>query len=188
MFDYPIGAEAELRILEESHAHALSSLTNANWASLRQWLPGVDRMRTVDQTLEFIRVGLNQYANNDGFQCGIWSKGQLAGTIGYHFFDWNNRRTSLVYWLGAKHRGKGLMTSAVRALTHYAFIEVALHRVEIRCATQNERSNAVPKRLGFTYEGISRETEWLYNRYVDHNVYSMLRHEWLNKQRFKKGE
>lgn len=179
MFCYPIGEEAELRILEEDHAAPLFELTNANRASLRMWLPWVERTRNIDHTLQFIRHELKQYTMNNGFQCGIWFKGKLAGTIGYHFFDWNNRRTSLGYWLGAEYRGQGLMTKAVKALTDYALLEKALHRVEIRCAVQNKASCAIPERLGYTHEGVHRETEWLYDRYVDHNVYAMLRHEWL---------
>lgn len=183
MFDYPIGDGAELGILEENHAEALFQLTNANRASLRQWLPWVDHARTVDDTRKFIQSGLKQYRDDNGFQCGIWYRGELAGTIGYHFFDWFNRRTSLGYWLGAAYRGRGIMTKAVQALTRYAFEEVALHRVEIRCAVQNKSSRAIPERLGFTHEGVIRETEWLHDRFVDHIVYGMLRVEWLNQNR-----
>jgi ribosomal-protein-serine acetyltransferase len=179
VFHYPIDSKTELRLLQEKHAHALFELTNANRASLRQWLPWVDRTHTVEHTLQFIRSGLQQYAENNGFQCGIWHCGELVGSIGYHFFDWYNRRTSLGYWLGEKYRGQGLMTKAVKALTDYAFNELTLHRIEIRCAVQNRASCAIPERLGFTLEGVCRETEWLYDRYVDHNLYSMLRQEWI---------
>lgn len=180
MFYFPIGEGAELRILEERHAKALFALTNANRSSLREWLPWVDDTQSVNETLQFIRAGLKQYANNDGFQCGIWFRGQLAGAVGYHLFDWRNRRTSIGYWLGEQYRGRGLMTEAVRALTDYALTELQLNRVEIRCATGNKKSRAVPERLNFTHEGVVRETEWLYNRFVDHDVYGMLREEWTS--------
>lgn len=173
----------ELKILEEDQASLLFNLMNANRASLRKWLPWVDQTHTVDDTLRFIRTGLQQFANNDGMQCGIWSEGELAGAIGYHFFDWHNRRTSLGYWLGARYRGQGLMTHAVQAMTQFAFEEQMLHRVEIRCATKNKSSCAIPERLGFTLEGTLRETEWLHDRYVDHHMYSMLRKDWLGMKK-----
>ena len=53
-----------------------------------------------------------------------------------------------------------------------------MNRVTIQCATENTRSRAIPERLGFTFEGIVRETEWLYDRYVDHALYGLLRSEY----------
>jgi len=53
---------------------------------------------------------------------------------------------------------------------------------------ENKKSRAIPKRLGFKEEGIIRQTEWLYDRFVDHVVYGMLIDEWqsLYKQQDRK--
>jgi ribosomal-protein-serine acetyltransferase len=32
--------------------------------------------------------------------------------------------------------------------------------------------------LGFRFEGVAREAEWIYGRKVDHAVYAMLASEW----------
>ena len=53
-----------------------------------------------------------------------------------------------------------------------------MNRVEIHCAAENTRSCAIPKRLGFTQEGILRDAQWLYDRYVDMVVYGLLAREW----------
>ncbi len=74
------------------------------------------------------------------------------------------------------------MTRACRALVDYAFAKLQLNRVEIRCATGNLRSQAIPERLGFTREGTLREGEWLYDHFVDLIVYSMLAREWPNER------
>jgi ribosomal-protein-serine acetyltransferase len=42
----------------------------------------------------------------------------------------------------------------------------------------NHRSASVTKRLGFTQEGVRRQGEWLYDRFVDLNVHGMLRSTW----------
>jgi ribosomal-protein-serine acetyltransferase len=60
----------------------------------------------------------------------------------------------------------------------YAFSGLKLNRVEIACATENKKSQAIPKRLGFTEEGIARQAEWLYDHYVDHIVYGLLASDW----------
>lgn len=49
--------------------------------------------------------------------------------------------------------------------------------VVIAAATGNQRSRAVPERLGFKFEGMLRECEELYGTFVDHAVYSQLRAE-----------
>lgn len=183
MFYYPVAEGIELRLLEERHARSLFDLTDANRESLRKWLTWVDKMQDAQDTLHYIQTGLKQFAHNDGLQCGVWFRGELAGSAGYHLFDWQNRRTMIGYWLGEQYRGRGIMTQAVRVLTDYALTELQLNRVEIRCATSNDKSRAIPERLGFKHEGIIRETQWLHDRFVDHHIYGMLNEEW----EYKKG-
>ncbi len=89
-----------------------------------------------------------------------------------------NRSASIGYWLDAAFEGRGIATRCCRAMLDYAFGEMAMHRVEIRCATHNERSCAIPARLGFTREGVLREAEWVHDGYHDLVVWSMLSGEW----------
>jgi ribosomal-protein-serine acetyltransferase len=44
------------------------------------------------------------------------------------------------------------------------------------------KSRALPKRLGFTEEGIIREAEWLYDHYEDHVVYGLLKKEYTDRE------
>jgi ribosomal-protein-serine acetyltransferase len=76
------------------------------------------------------------------------------------------------------------MTRAVRALLAMAFDGLALERIEIRCAAGNVRSQAIPKRLGFTYEGTLRSAQRLHGRSVDLRIYGLLREEWLRLRPF----
>jgi ribosomal-protein-serine acetyltransferase len=178
MFSYPLNPDAELRLLEARHAGELFDLTARNRGFLRQWLPWLDSVQTVDDTRNFIKDALQQFADNEGFQAGIWYKSELAGVIGHHKIDWFNRQVEIGYWLGAEFQGKGLMTRACRALVDHAFKDLRLNRVQIRCAIGNTRSCAIPERLAFTREGIIAQGEWLYDHYVDLVVYGMLASEW----------
>ncbi len=70
------------------------------------------------------------------------------------------------------------MTEAVRALVEHAFGEWQLNRVEIRVAVGNERSAAIPERLGFVREGVLRQAERHADGFKDNVVYSALASEW----------
>lgn len=165
-------------MLNESQAQLLFELIDANRQHLRRWLPWVDKQVSSEESKLFIRRSLQQIAENNGFQCAIWHKKRLAGVIGYHAINWPNRRTSIGYWLGQEFIGKGIMTMACRALTHYALVDMKLNRVEIACAVENRKSCAIPERLGYTLEGTLREGEWLYDHFVDHHLYGMLASDW----------
>ncbi|MBR7795066.1 MAG: GNAT family N-acetyltransferase [Bacillota bacterium] len=175
MFYHQLSPEAGLQLLEHRHANQLFYLTDQSRNHLRKWLPWIDQTQTVEHSLAFIDSALKQFSNNTGLHLGIWYKGELAGVIGLHHIDWGNRSTSIGYWLGEKFQGKGLITSACKAIINYCFLELQLNRIEVRVATKNIRSAAIPQRLGFHREGQLRKAEWLYDTYVDHYVYSLIK-------------
>jgi ribosomal-protein-serine acetyltransferase len=113
----------------------------------------------------------------------IWYRGEIAGQIGYNYFDWNDRRTEIGYWLGASFQGKGLITKSCRVLINYAFNELNLNRVEIRCGVENKKSRKIPENLGFREEGIVRQAEWLHDHFIDLVIYGMLANEWRDKNK-----
>ncbi len=164
--------------LELRHAEELFALTDHNRDYLRRWLPWLDAIRVVEDTRSFIRATLAQTRDNRGFQAAIVSGGRVTGVIGHHQIDWRNRATAMGYWLGEEYQGQGLVTAACRRLVDHGFGVMGLHRIEIRCAIENHRSRAVPRRLGFGLEGQLREAEWLYDHWVDHVLYAGLATDW----------
>jgi ribosomal-protein-serine acetyltransferase len=170
--------EYRLHILEEAHAADLFKLVDHNRAHLRKWLPWVDGTKNVDDSLAFIRMSLDECVQDKALHLGIWKADQLIGIIGFHVFDWKNKKTSLGYWLDESHQGSGAMTACCRTLVDFAFNALSVNRVEIRCAVKNARSITIAERLGFIREGIARQAEWLYDHFVDHVVYSMLLSDW----------
>lgn len=178
MFRLKVAPGIQLKLLETADARPLFVLVERNRAKLREWLPWVDQTRSAEDIRLFIMRVLEQYHSNLGPQAGVWVDGVLSGTVGYHPIDWSNRNCSLGYWLDAAHEGKGVITRCCAALADYAFDELKLHRLEIRCGTGNLRSCAIPQRLGFTREGVAEEAEWVNDRWVDLVVWSMLDNNW----------
>src|SRR5580692_11234676 len=165
MFCAPVRPGLELRLLEERHSGTVFALANRERHRLRQWLPWVDATKSEEDILAFIRRSLEQLAGNNGFAAGIWEHGQFVGVIGLHPIDWNNRRVELGYWVGSEFEGRGIITDACRAIMKHLFAELELNRVEIHCASANVKSGNVPRRLGFTHEGVRREMQLLHGQY-----------------------
>jgi|SRR5215469_17289547 len=63
---------------------------------------------------------------------------------------------SVGYWLAPEARGRGVATHAVRLLARWAFAELGLARLELTCSPDNEASQRVAERCGFTREGLLR--------------------------------
>jgi ribosomal-protein-serine acetyltransferase len=171
-----IGEGAHLRPLVRSDAEELHRLIESNRSHLSPWLPWAAG-QAFEHTVDFIGRTREQLAANDGFQAALVTDGELAGVIGYHGVDWDNRRTSIGYWLSEERQGRGTMTAAVRLLTEHALSVWELNRVEIRAAVDNRRSRAIPERLGFREEATMRRVERVGDRQLDCVVYSMVPNE-----------
>lgn len=179
MFYYQVNDDIQLRVLENKNAKELYKLIDNNRLYLREWLPWVGATTNVDAIKSFIKSSRKQLTDNNGFQAGIYYKGEITGSIGLHGIDWNNKKTTIGYWLAEGYQGQGIMTQSCRAIINYVIKDLGLNRVEIRAAEFNKKSRAVPERLGFKLEGTVRQSEWLYDHYVNHAVYGILAEEWI---------
>ena len=179
MFSHTIDNLTELRPIEPHHAAELNALVARNFDHLHEWSNWLkDRERPVELTGQWILQNRARHGAGEGYEIGIWHDGRMAGQIGFNFFDRENRRTEIGYWLGKEFEGKGIVTRSCVAMVEYAFGELNLNRVEIKCGTGNIKSRAIPEKLGFRNEGIARQTEWLHDRFIDLVVYAMLAEEW----------
>jgi ribosomal-protein-serine acetyltransferase len=179
MFRTLIRERTELALIEHRHARELFDLIEANRAHLRTWMNWVDQRRTQAEVANYIATSLKQFALNLGVHVGIWDKGKLCGMINCAPIEWPNQASYLEYWLGAASEGKGIMTASCGAMVKYAFETLGLHRLTIRCAAENRRSRAIPEKLGFTLEGVSRDAEWLHDHFVNHAVYGLVKGDTL---------
>jgi ribosomal-protein-serine acetyltransferase len=168
----------ELRPARMEHADALFAAVERNRDRLRQWLPWVVDGYSIESTRRFLADCERENAAKASLTTVIWSKGEICGAIGLHRIEMRHRSTSIGYWIDAACEGQGIVTNACRAIVDEGFRSYGLHRIEIRCATGNRRSGAIPQRLGFVEEGVLREAEWLYDRWVDLRVFSMLEQHW----------
>jgi ribosomal-protein-serine acetyltransferase len=175
MITIPVDNGLRLVQLQPDDAEELFLLTDSNRAHLRRWLPWLDRTRVVSATEAFIDFTLREAVAGTGLHFGIFEQTLLVGVCGFNRIDTINRFGSIGYYLGAEVQGRGVMTRCVAALSRHGFESMNLHRQVIACATENTASAAVAERCGFTFEGVARDAEWLYDHYLSHRIYARLK-------------
>ena len=176
-----IAIDADLRLVPRHAGDSaeLFALVDANRAALREWLGWVDATRTVQDVRRYARYAEAQFESRAGFDYAIRYRSRAAGAIGLHALDWSNRSAQVGYWLAPAERGRGTMSRACAAIVTYAFRDLLLHRVEIRCAVENQRSRAVAERLGFRFEGTLAGAHVLQGTFHDIALYAITAPRWL---------
>lgn len=181
MFTLKVNEHIILRILSARDASRLFQITDESRAYLRKWLPWVDDTKSPDDSFSFIKSSLQLYNKQTAVTLGIFYQDTLVGVVGYNKVDYRNKIGSIGYWLAENYQGNGIMTASVRTLIDYGFERLKLNRVDIHAAVENYPSRHIAEHLGFQCEGQIRQAEWLYDHYVDHKIYGLLRSEWENQ-------
>lgn len=78
------------------------------------------------------------------------------------------------YKLDQDEVNKGLMTEAVAKMIDITFNELKLHRIEANIMPRNKPSKKVVQKMGFEYEGLSKEYLKINSIWEDHEHYAIL--------------
>ncbi len=176
MPEFQINDQLRLRQIGLSDAEEMFNTIERDREYLRKWLPFVDWTRTVSDSEYFINSLHSGGPHPPEVVFTIRFERIFAGLIGFKNTDMVNRKSELGYWLSESFQKKGIMTSSVKALVDYAFDQVGINRIQIRCATGNIPSKRIPQRLGFKLEGVERDGEILSDgSFADLEVYSLVK-------------
>lgn len=168
-----------LKQLELSDAADIFETIDSQRDYLRVWLPFVDLTKGMEDSVQYIKSVNDAPEESRNLVLTIRYKKKFVGLIGFKDTDKSNKKTEIGYWLSENYQRKGIVTESVKALVSYAFSEMEMNRIQIKCAVGNFRSKNIPKRLGFTFEGVERDGEQLVGGvFTDIEVYSLLRWEW----------
>jgi ribosomal-protein-alanine N-acetyltransferase len=169
------------RLLPE-HAQELLELRIRN----RQYLQPFEPIRdasyfTAEGQEKDILTGMGDKDQATSVSFGIFLKetDELAGRValtGIARGPFQN--ANLGYFIGQEHRGKGLMTEAVRLCVGYAFEEMGLHRVQAGVMPRNRPSLRVLEKVGFRREGLAKRYLQIHGVWEDHELFAMTREDW----------
>ena len=178
MKEFRVDAFTRLRELTGEDAGALYALVDGNRNYLRQWLPWVDRQQGSQDSAQFIEGARRDNQAGIALTLGIEHQGDIAGVVAFHEFDSDNSQTSMGFWISSSHQGKGIVSSSCKRLIEHAFTDLGLNRVVMKIAEGNLRSRRVAERLGLACEETSRQSEWLYDHYVNQVIYAITADQW----------
>lgn len=164
------GPRLTLRRLQSSDAETVFAVAEPDRDWLQPWLPWADEPK-LETTRAYLESSERNFEAGTQAHYGIWEAGEYLGNVGVQGVV--EHRGEIGYWLAKRATGAGRMTEAVAALQS-ALFEVGLRRIEILCAVGNLPSNAVPKRLGYTLDGVLRDRIELYGAFHDANLWSRL--------------
>lgn len=145
--------------------------------------------RTLEDVQKFVQMFLDQQTAQPRikFQLAVTLKAnnQLIGNCGIRMDSADARQADIGYELAPPHWGQGYATEAARALVHFGFTELHLHRIWSWCIAENLASAHVLEKLGLRLEGRMRESEYFKGRYWDTLAFSMLDNEWRAQENLR---
>ncbi len=170
-----------LKQIEMIDANDMFTTIDTQRNYLGTWLPFVSYTKSIENTKDFINKIENTPDEEKEYIFVIKYSSEFAGLIGFKATDKLNKKSEIGYWLSESFQKKGIITQSVKSLIDFAFNELEINRIQIKCAVANIPSRSIPIRLGFEFEGIERDGELLSdNLFTDIEVYSLLRSDVRN--------
>lgn len=132
---------------------------------------------TAHEALEWIRRQRGRHAEGAGLSFAIADarSGTAVGAVGLWLANLAAGRATAGYSIAPRHRGRGLATDALRAVTAFAWTIPALHRVELYIEPWNTGSIHVAEAAGYQREGLLRSHQEIGGTRRDMLLYAAIR-------------
>ena len=125
---------------------------------------------------KYAETGL--WTNDFGTMLITDKNNRIVGEINYFKGLWYMPGYEVGYQIyRAEDRGKGYLTEALRIFTAYLFESKSINRLEIETSVGNVASRKVAEKCGFKYEGLKRQAIYSKGRYLDIELFSLIREE-----------
>lgn len=160
-------ADAPFLLALFSDARFMQYGTTPPWQSMDEAHAMIERDVKAMASGERIRLGIERTEDQT-----------LLGLCTLFNLNEQCRMAEIGYGLASGTWGKGYMNEALGALLEYGFSELKLNRVEADIDPRNIDSAKSLERIGFTKEGLLRESCIVNGVLTDSARYGLLRREW----------
>lgn len=139
-----------------------------------------DAHRSIGDSRAYLRYMMRRYHAREPASWGIEHRetGRVIGTIGFMWIQDENAAAEVGYSLAREYWNRGYMTEALKAVIRYGFDGLNLNRIEAQHETANPASGAVMRKCGMVHEGTLRSRLFNKGRYVDVELYAILRKDY----------
>jgi len=103
--------------------------------------------------------------------------GEIIGLCGLKYINWVYRSAEFAIFIQNNSMNNGYGSDALRTLIKYGFEDLNLNRIWCEVYSNND-ALGIYKHIGFTEEGVLRQTKFSEGRYWNSHVLSMLKSEW----------
>ncbi len=167
-------SNCELLKPDISFASALASLVQNNQAEFK-YIDFTKSLTDISKAATAIQSMIEKWQKKEQYCYLLVQDNHLLGYAGIKIRT-HGHVAELSYYLDKKFTGRGIISTALTALTDI-FFESGGHRVEIFCNENNSRSANVAKRLGYRLDGVMREYELIDNQFEGIAIYSKIKGE-----------
>lgn len=145
----------------------------------------LDPLTSPQQAKQIIAAWQHRWEKDEGVRWGIslHSSPTLIGTIGFHNWSLNHRKTEVGGDLSPQFWNKGLMSECLLAVLEYGFVEMNFNRIEALVNVDNLASCKVLEKINMKQEGQLRHYRFYRGKFIDVLIYSYLQHEFLQRLR-----
>ncbi len=166
-----------LRMARRRDVSALHEAIAETLPELVRWLPWARPEHGRAETRRYLRGARAAWARRNALELLIEERAskRILGITSVHRIDWARRCAGIGYWVRRSHWELGIASEAAQMTIEHAFTRLSMHRLEAHVAAENKTSQRVIEKLGFTREGLARDSEFVDGRYLDHIQYSLLR-------------
>jgi RimJ/RimL family protein N-acetyltransferase len=148
-----------IRPYRDEDVSALYEAVRESLPEVSRWLPWCHENYSIEESKEF--VGSRETAAHDGewhsFAVFERQGGKFLGGVGMNFFNRVHQMANLGYWVRTSAAGRGVATTATRAVARFGFEQLGLQRIEIVAAVGNLPSQRVAEKAGAVREGVLRK-------------------------------
>ncbi len=170
-----------LRELEPRDARALYVILSTEEV-MRYY--GSDPLLAVYEAKNVIAYFKDQFQQGKAIRWAICDRetNELVGTIGFHNWTPQYFRAEIGFEVAPNHWRRGVAHEAASAVIRHGFDEFKFHRISALVAPENEGSNRLVQKLGFTEEGLLHDYAYSHGRFMDLTMYRLLKEEWNERE------
>lgn len=163
-----------LRSVNEKYADEIFALVQRNKLWLSKAMEWPQYVTSVEDSRKNVRGNYILHHRGYAKMFLIYREEHMVGVFSFNQIEPTNKTAYIGYWLDEASQGQGIISQAIDAVITKYSREGTVRRFVIKCSVNNEASNRVAKRNGFTLEGCLKQAEFLSGKFHDQNIYARI--------------